>query len=81
MATVEVELTAGQLLNQIRGELGCSVGRTTVWRWRNDLNIVEAPYTRTQLTAIAAYGRFKRLGCDTRLAKQRAKEWLRERGL
>lgn len=81
MSTTTVELTAGQLLNQVRGALDPGIGRSTVWRWRNELGLVEAPFTETHLTALTAYGRFKRFGCNSSVAKRKAAQWLQERGL
>lgn len=76
MTTTEVELTAGELLNQIRGILDSGINRTTVWRWRTELGLVDGPFTLNHLQIIAAYGRFKRLGCPKTLAKERAAQWL-----
>lgn len=80
VSAVEINLKAGELLTQVRGILDPGISRTTLWRWRTDLGLVDGPFSLEQLKIIAAYGKFKRLGCTKTLAKIRAAEWLEENG-
>ena len=80
IATVDIELNHAQLLEAVRQQSGLEIARTTLYRWRQRLNILEPPYTMGHVLALAKYGQQMKLGVSHATAKARKTEYLEQLG-
>ena len=74
----ELVMNVRQVKVAVEGLLGRRVGRTTLYRWRCQLNFREPPYFKDHAIALAVYGSFLKANCPPNEAKARTIEVMKE---
>lgn len=65
----ELGLSPGGLLKELRQRMDRNISRTSLFRWRKHLGMVEPPYYEDHITALEIYGSLLSVGVDPQSAK------------
>ena len=78
---INLLLSPNGLLTAVSGMIARrdSVTRQSLWRWRKQLRITEAPYTLTDAEAIAHYADLLSIGTKPDRAKEMTIEYLKRK--